>query len=113
MLPRFSTGKALFPRGILPEKHVTLAPQVVTLIEIVGWVGGALILLAYALVTSGRLAARSLTYQFLNIFGAIGFIINSGWNGAKPSVALNVVWLGIGIYTVLRLRGKGTGPDGP
>ena len=82
-------------------------------IEIVGWVGAGLILLGYALVTSGRLTARSIAYQLLNVFGAIGFIVNSGWNGAIPSMALNVVWLGIGISALLRLRGKGTSPDGP
>ena len=84
-----------------------------TLIEIVGWAGAALVLLGYALVTSGRLTAASRTYHLLNIFGAIGFIINSGWNGAKPSVGLNVVWLGIGIFGLLRLRGKSAGPDRP
>ena len=84
-----------------------------TLIEIVGWVGGALILLAYGLVTSGRLAARSLAYQLMNLFGAIGFIINSGWYGAMPSVALNVVWLAIAVFALLRLRGKSNSPDPP
>jgi hypothetical protein len=82
------------------------------LIEIVGWTGAALILLGYALVTSGRLTARSLAYQLLNVFGAIGFIVNSGWNGAIPSVALNVVWLGIAIFGLLRLRGKSVSSDG-
>jgi hypothetical protein len=82
------------------------------LIEIVGWTGAALILLGYALVTSGRLTARSLAYQLLNVFGAIGFIVNSGWNGAIPSVALNVVWLAIAIFGLLRLRGKSVSSDG-
>ena len=83
------------------------------LVETIGWVGAALILIGYALVTSGRLTARSHAYQLLNIVGAIGFIINSGWNGAIPSVALNVVWLGIGIFGLLRLRGKSAGSDEP
>ena len=83
------------------------------LIEIVGWAGAALILLGYALVTSGRITPRSLAYQLMNVFGAIGFIINSGWNGAIPSVALNVVWLFIAIFGLLRLRGKSTTPDPP
>jgi hypothetical protein len=40
----------------------------------------------------------------MNIFGAIGFVVNSGWNGAYPSAALNVVWLGIGGYALLQRR---------
>ena len=83
------------------------------LIEIVGWAGAALILLGYALVTSGRITPRSLAYQLMNLFGAIGFIINSGWYGAMPSVALNVVWLAIAVFALLRLRGKSNSPDPP
>jgi hypothetical protein len=30
--------------------------------------------------------------------------VNSGWNGALPSAALNVVWLGIGGYALLKRR---------
>ena len=73
-------------------------------IEAVGWLAALLILLAYALISAGRIEARSLTYQLLNIFGAAGFIVNSGWNGAIPSAALNVVWLAIGVFTLLRAR---------
>jgi hypothetical protein len=40
----------------------------------------------------------------MNILGAAGFVINSGWNGALPSAAMNVVWIGIGVYAVAQLR---------
>ena len=73
-------------------------------IETVGWLAALLILLAYALISAGKIEARSVAYQLLNIFGAAGFIVNSGWNGAIPSAALNVVWLGIGVFTLLRAR---------
>jgi hypothetical protein len=45
----------------------------------------------------------------MNVVGALGFILNSGWNGAIPSAALNVVWAGIGVVaiaSVLRARRK-------
>ena len=48
--------------------------------------------------------AESLTYQLMNILGAAGFIVNSGWNGALPSAAMNVVWMGIGIYALRQRR---------
>jgi hypothetical protein len=72
------------------------------LIEFVGWLAAFLILLAYSLISAGKIEARSATYQLLNIFGAAGFVVNSGWNGAIPSAALNIVWMGIGIVTLLR-----------
>ena len=74
------------------------------LIEAAGWLAALLILLAYILISAGRIEGRSLTYQLLNIFGAAGFVVNSGWNGAIPSAALNIVWLGIGLVTVLRRK---------
>jgi hypothetical protein len=40
----------------------------------------------------------------LNIVGAAGFIVNSGWNGAMPSAVLNVVWLAIGLVALWRTR---------
>jgi hypothetical protein len=83
------------------------------LIEIAGWIGMVLILTAYALLTMGKLEPRSTAYHVINIVGAIGFIINSGWNGAIPSAALNVIWLGIGIFGLLRMRGKGGRPGTP
>jgi hypothetical protein len=68
--------------------------------EVVGWIGAALILGAYAMLTAGRLEAKSVPYQAMNVVGALGFIVNSGWNGAIPSAALNVVWAGIGVAAI-------------
>ena len=71
--------------------------------EIVGWIGAVLILVAYGMLTAGRLTARSPAYQWLNVIGAAGFIVNSGWNGAWPSAILNVIWVGIGVVALVRL----------
>ncbi len=77
-------------------------------IEIIGWVAALLILGAYALLTAGRLQPRSRAYQWMNVVGAIGFIINSGWNGAVPSAALNVIWAGIGVAALWTIARKGS-----
>lgn len=72
-------------------------------IEIIGWTGAGLILLAYLLLSTGRLAARSKAYQGLNLVGSLAFIINSGWNGAVPSAALNIVWAAIATFALIRI----------
>ncbi len=72
-------------------------------IEIIGWVAALLILAAYALLTAGKLEAQSRAYQWMNVLGALGFIANSGWNGAIPSAALNVIWAGIGLAALWRI----------
>jgi hypothetical protein len=73
-------------------------------VEIVGWAGAALILGAYALLSAGKLRPESLTYHAMNILGAAGFVVNSGWNGALPSAAMNLVWMGIGVYGLRQYR---------
>ena len=73
-------------------------PALKTAIEIIGWSAAALMLAAYFLLTSGRLESKSRIYQWLNILAGAGLIVNSGWNGAYPSVFLNVIWVGIGLY---------------
>ena len=76
------------------------------LYEVIGWGGTAAILLAYFLVSVGRLSPKSKNYQFLNLFGAVGIIVNSGIHGAIPSVGLNVVWLLIAVYGLIKSSKK-------
>ena len=73
------------------------------LVEIAGWAGALLILLAYLLLSMGRLTGQSTTYQAMNVAGAAGFIINGWWHGALPSAVLNVIWMMIGTVALIRL----------
>jgi hypothetical protein len=73
------------------------------LIEIAGWTGAGLILVAYLLLSSGRVTGQSRLYQWMNVVGAACFVLNSGWNGAIPSASLNVVWMLIGAVTLWRI----------
>ena len=73
-------------------------------IEVAGWASALLILAAYAMLSLGKLGGRSPAYQWMNVAGAAGFIVNSGYNGAIPSAALNVVWMGIGLWALWRIR---------
>lgn len=73
------------------------------LVEIIGWAGSIGVLLAYALLSTGRLEARSLPYQLLNIGGALGMAINGWAHRALPSVFNNAIWMGIGVVALARL----------
>ena len=75
-------------------------------IEIAGWTAAGLFMLSYVLVSTGRLQGQSRAYQWLNVVGAVGFVINSGWNGAYPSAAVNVIWAMIGLVTLWQLARK-------
>jgi len=75
-------------------------------VEVAGWSGAALILLAYLLLSAGRLTGQSLAYQAMNVVGAAGFIVNGWWHGAIPSAVLNVIWMLIGGVALWRIVAK-------
>ena len=80
-------------------------------VEVAGWAGALLILLAYLLLSMGRVTGQSLLYQGMNIVGAAGFVVNGWWHRALPSAALNVLWLLIGAFAswrIIRKRGSST-----
>ncbi|MBA3576144.1 MAG: hypothetical protein H0W39_00810 [Sphingomonas sp.] len=72
-------------------------------VEVVGWIGAALILLGYLLLSAGKLTGQSAAYQAMNVVGAAGFIVNGWWHGAIPNTALNVVWMLIGGVALWRI----------
>lgn len=72
----------------------------VIVIEIIGWTAAAIILAAYILLSLGKLEGCSYLYQWMNVIGAGGFVLNSGYNGALPSAVLNIVWAGMGLFTL-------------
>ena len=75
-------------------------------VEVAGWAGAALILLAYLLLSAGKLTGQSLVYQGMNVVGAAGFVVNGWWHGALPSASLNVLWLLIGAVASWRILKK-------
>lgn len=73
-------------------------------VEVVGWLSAGLILASYLLVSTGRLTGASPVFQWMNVAGAAGFIVNSGWHHALPSAVLNIAWMAIGVFSLVQLR---------
>ena len=78
-------------------------------IDILGWFGAFFVLLAYALVSTRRVAGNSRRYQSLNVVGASLLLANTAYAGAYPSSFVNVVWIGIAIFALYR-RGIESNP---
>ena len=76
------------------------------MIALLGWAGAAVLLAAYALVSTKRITGDGAVFQSLNMFGGAALAINSAVNGAWPSAALNVVWVAIGAVAMFRLARK-------
>jgi hypothetical protein len=83
------------------------------LVDAAGWAGAACLLLAYGLVSHGRLTGRSTGFQLLNLAGAVGLLANGIWHGAWPSAALNGIWLVMGVVALARLRATPRHRPGP
>lgn len=73
------------------------------LTEVAGWGGAGCLLLAYGLLSSGRLTA-GVRFQLLNLAGSGGLLLNGAAHGAWPSAALNLVWLAVGAVALGRTR---------
>ncbi len=78
----------------------------VVVVNVLGWAGMALLISAYALVTAGWLTGTALRFQLMNLFGGAGLMVNSAYYDAWPSAALNLVWVAIGIFGLIRARGR-------
>ena len=80
-------------------------------VEAAGWTGAGLILLGYLLISAGKVTGQSPVYQWMNIVGAAGFVINGWWHNAIPSTVLNIIWMGIGavaLWKIARRAGSST-----
>lgn len=75
-------------------------------IDVIGWVGAAALLTAYGLVSAKRLDGDTMTFQLLNLIGAILLIVNTAYYGAYPSTFVNIVWIGIAVVTILHSKKK-------
>lgn len=65
-----------------------------------------MILLAYLLVTAEKLTGRSRAFQWMNLVGAAGFVANGLWHGAIPSASLNIVWMAIAAFALVRIASR-------
>ncbi|MFA5997060.1 MAG: hypothetical protein WC791_01070 [Candidatus Paceibacterota bacterium] len=72
-------------------------------IQVVGWVGTVLLILAYILVSSENVGPKSAVYQFMNLFGAIGVGINVFYSQSWPALVVNIFWGSIALWALLKL----------
>lgn len=73
------------------------------LIDVLGWIASVLIVGAYFLNIRGRWSAQSKWYIICNLVGGAFFIINTAYHGAYPSALVNVVWVIIAMFSLLKL----------
>ena len=72
------------------------------IINILGWTGSVLYLLAYGLVSMKKAEGDSVLYQGMNIIAGILLVIYTLSLGAFATTGLNAVWVVIGLFTLGR-----------
>ena len=74
------------------------------ILDSIGWLGSALVVLAYALNMYKKLGADTLTYYLLNIIGSVCLIANTVYHHAIPSAAVNVVWVLLAVVAMVKKK---------
>lgn len=82
------------------------------LIELAGWLGAALLLLAYALVSFRKLLPDSTAYQSMNFIASCMLVANTVYWRAYPSAVVNLVWILIAVAAFIRAVTRAESRDG-
>jgi uncharacterized membrane protein YuzA (DUF378 family) len=77
-----------------------MSPQL--LINLLGWTGSILYLVAYALVSIKKTEGDSLLYQGMNIIAGVLLVFYTLSLSTYATTGLNAVWVSIGLFTLGR-----------
>jgi hypothetical protein len=73
------------------------------LVEIIGWVGSILILLAYGLNSYQRIRSDSLGFYLMNFSGGVCLIVYAIHKDASANAFINIVWVIVALIAMIRL----------
>ena len=93
------TKGAVFQRGI----KMSANSRRFGIVDIVGFIGMALIVGAYFLNSYEIVASKSMAYQLMNLFGAVAVGIDVYAKKAWSAFTLQVIWFLIGISAILTI----------
>ncbi|MBE6159155.1 MAG: hypothetical protein E7159_04965 [Firmicutes bacterium] len=71
--------------------------------DVMGWIGMVLVLLAYILLSTGKIK-NGMKYQLLNLFAGIFMAIGLFPKNAWFSFTLQVVWALVAIIAIVKLK---------
>ena len=72
------------------------------LIELGGWLGMALIVGAFYLVSHGKVHPKDRRYQYMNIAGSVGIGIDVYFARSWPALALEIIWILVALSALAR-----------
>lgn len=72
-------------------------------IDVIGWIGSALLIGAYLLTSMGKLSGTSVRYHLMNCAGAAAAAVNVLYHGALPVAVFEIAWATIGLVALARI----------
>ena len=73
--------------------------------DVMGWIGMVLVLLAYILLSTGKIK-NGMKYQLLNLFAGIFMAIGLFPKNAWFSFTLQVIWAIVAIVAIIKIKCK-------
>ena len=70
--------------------------------EMIGWLGVAAIITAYASLNFGFLSVKSSTYLILNIIGSLCIIVDALRQKDYQPVVLNIIWAAVAVFSIVK-----------
>ncbi len=73
-------------------------------LDLLGWVGGAVAALAYVLVSTRRVAPEAAMFQGMNVMAAVLLGTAAYSSGAISNACVNIVWIAFGTHALMTSR---------
>lgn len=77
------------------------------LIEIIGWVGSIVVVLAYGLNSYQKMRSDSMVFYLMNLTGGLALIVYTIYKAAYASAFINIVWVIIAVVAIIRVVMRG------
>lgn len=71
--------------------------------DFIGWLGSAMVVAAYFLISFRKLDSSSQLYQLLNFFGSTLLIAFTIYKEAYPPATVNSIWALIALFSLFQL----------
>jgi hypothetical protein len=71
--------------------------------EVAGWAGSAMVVLAYAMLSMNKWKSSDVIYQMMNLAGSTLLIIFTLYKRAFPPATVNTIWAVIALFSVIQL----------
>ncbi|MBI1393519.1 MAG: hypothetical protein GC152_12325 [Alphaproteobacteria bacterium] len=83
----------------------------ITAPDLIGLLGAALIVVAYAASQADRLDTRGVAYSAMNLAGAAAILVSLAFAFNLASFAIELVWLVVSVYGLFRAVRRRDGGD--